>query len=215
VARLPQGNGDPSAGDLFGPDLTPNQHRLPSSLVLAGQFLRRRAEQRRTAVAERRPTRWIMPVAGLPGSAVTLVDGTDRCVFAQRIHSGDAGPEGGRTVSVFASTPDRTGQMAQRVPAAGALAQGESFTNDFKTVAPIEARISFWPRTTLPTRRPIPEWCGPRSPETFRRWETSREMLNLVMVHRCEQSHGGNESGRVDAKAMVADNDLRRVRYEG
>lgn len=209
LGDLSQGNGDPSLV-MFGPDVTPNQHRLAEQFVLLDNFYAtggNSADGHQWLTQANEVDYCLWP--GYQGRSYPF-DGTDPLAYSRSGFIWDAARKAGRTVSVFGEyAGSYRATMSQRVPLLERWRKGESFNNDFKTVAPIEALNQFLAANYPSYTTAIPDVVRAKIfLEHFRRWEAAGKMPNLVMVQLPSNHTAGTNPGASTPKAMVADNDL-------
>jgi YVTN family beta-propeller protein len=208
---MSQANSDPTLLQ-YGPDVTPNQHRLAEEFVLLDNFYASGGNsadghQWLTQAAETDYTYW----PGYDGRSYPY-DGSDPIAPASSGFIWNEAKAHKITVADFGEyVPVPRGEMSIRDRArnlAGWKA-GEDFTGRFHESAPSASLdaivVHDFPYWTLA----VPDVVRAQIfLKYLSGWETSGEMPNLVMMQLPSDHTAGTTPGVSTPKAMVADNDL-------
>ena len=209
LGDLSQGNGDPSLA-LFGAAVTPNQHRLAEQFVLLDNFYATGGNsgdghQWVTQANETAYCLW----PGYRGRSYPY-DGTDPIAPAKSGFIWDLALQMNKTVRVFGEYAGRLSLPDEkRFELLERWKQGEDFTGEFHTEAPLKPLNKILAKNYPPFSTSIPDVVRARIfLAAFKKWSAAGEMPNLVIVQLPSNHTKGTHPGSHTPKAMVADNDL-------
>jgi YVTN family beta-propeller protein len=207
---MPKGNGDPSLV-MFGQDVAPNHRRLADEFVLLDNFYATggNSGDGHQWVTQANETSYAM-WPGYIGRSYPF-DGSDPIAYSNSGFIWDLALARGKTVRVYGEYAGRTGDPPTKARA-GLLARwknGDDFTNEWKTTAPIEPLNKILARNYPSYTNAIPDVI---KADLFRadlkKWNDSGTMPNFVILQLpCDHTFG-TSPGLSTPKAMVADNDL-------
>jgi hypothetical protein len=209
LGDLPQGNGDASLV-MFGPAVTPNQHRLAEQFVLLDNFYAtggNSADGHQWLTQANEVDYCLWP--GYQGRSYPY-DGIDPLAYSRSGFLWDAARKAGRSVMVFGEYAGsyRT-PIAQRLPFLERWRKGESLLSEFNTVAPIAPLNKMLAANYPSYTTAIPDVVRAQIfLKHFRGWQQTGKMPNLVMLQLPSNHTAGTNPGVSTPKAMVADNDL-------
>lgn len=209
LGDLPQGNGDPSLV-MFGPDVTPNQHRLAEQFVVLDNFYATGGNsadghQWVTQASETAYTLW----PGYAGRSYPY-DGNDPIAYASGGFLWDYALARNKSVRVYGEFLPAT-----RVPAAMRQTllerwrNGEDFTKVWTASSPLP-KLNTVVALNFPSySTSIPDVIRAEIfLAEFRQMEKDGRMPNLMLLQLPSNHTNGASPGVSSAKAMVADNDL-------
>jgi YVTN family beta-propeller protein len=224
---LQKGNGDPSLL-MYGPDITPNHHRLANEFVLLDNFYATGGNsgdghQWATQANETEYTMW----PGYAGRSYPY-GGDDPIAVARGGGIWDAALAVKKTVEIFGEyvgygypahpSPEEIARIKNRVrvPSGAELIQkvdqwrqGVDFSHRYNNVAPNDALNAIMVHD-------YPAWGAEEIPDVIRaqvftahvkEWERTGKMPNLVLMHLPSDHTEGTAPGRPTPRASVADND--------
>ncbi len=209
LGDISKGNGDPNLV-MFGPDVTPNAHKLANDFVLLDNFYAsggNSADGHQWLTQANEVSYALWP--GYQGRSYPF-DGADPIAISRGGTIWDIARKQGKTVRVF-------GEYVGTAPSLGVKRQeylsgwkaGEDFSAKWNIVAPIAHMNQFLAHNYPSYSNTIPDVvrAGIFLKE-FKQWERAGKMPNLtVMAINCDHTSGTTPGGSTP-KAMVADNDL-------
>ncbi len=206
---MEKGNGDPSLV-MFGPDVTPNHHRLADQFVLLDNFYANGGNsgdghQWVTQANETGYCLW----PGYTGRSYPF-DGSDPVAYSKAGFIWEAALSMKKTVRVYGEYAGRMSGITQsREELLKRWEAGESFANEWHITAPIAPLNGILARNYPSYTNAIPDVVRARIfLNDLERWKREGRMPNLVVLQLpCDHTFG-TAPGRSSPKAMVADNDL-------
>ncbi len=205
-----KGNSDPSLV-MFGEDVTPNQHRLAEQFVLLDNFYATGGNsgdghQWLTQANETDYCLW----PGYVGRSYPF-DGTDPIAYARNGFLWDAALRAGKTVRIYGEYAGRLNESrnSQRADLLARWRNGETFSNEWHTTAPLAPLNAILARNYPPYSTAIPDVARARIfLADLKQWERAGSMPNLTIVQLPSNHTRGTAPGASTPQAMVADNDL-------
>jgi len=209
LGDLPQGNGDPSLV-MFGPDVTPNQHRLAEEFVILDNFYATggnsaNGHQWVTQASETAYTLW----PGYAGRSYPY-DGNDPIAYASGGFLWDYALARNKTVRVYGEfLPTNRVRTVTRQALLERWQQGEDFTKMWSASSPLPKLNSVVARNFPAYSTTIPDVVrADIFLADFRQMEKDGSMPNLTLLQLPSNHTNGTTPGVSTPKAMVADNDL-------
>ncbi len=209
LGDMTKGNGDPNLV-MFGPDVTPNAHRLADQFVLLDNFYAsggNSADGHQWLTQANEVSYALWP--GYQGRSYPF-DGTDPMAISRGGTIWDAARKLGKTVRVYGEyagsalqTPTNRSEYLRRWKA------GDDFSSTWNVTAPIAHMNRFLAHNYPPYSNGIPDVIRAGIfLKDLRQWEQEGKMPNLsVLEINCDHT-SGTTPGASTPKAMVADNDL-------
>jgi YVTN family beta-propeller protein len=209
LGGLPQGNGDPSLV-MFGPDVTPNQHRLALQFVVLDNFYATggnsaNGHQWVTQASETAYTLW----PGYAGRSYPY-DGNDPIAYASGGFLWDYALARNKTVRVYGEfLPTNRVRTVTRQALLERWQKGEDFTRMWTASSPLPKLNSVVARNFPAYSTTIPDVVrADIFLADFRQMEKDGSMPNLMLLQLPSNHTSGATPGVSTPKAMVADNDL-------
>ncbi len=211
LGDMQKGNGDPSLV-MFGPDVTPNQHRLADQFVLLDNFYASGGNsgdghQWITQANETDYAMW----PGWAGRSYPF-DGTDPVAYASGGFLWDYALRARKTVQVFGEFAPRVTRAKGDASRAELFAQwraGRTFDRVWQTKSPIPPLDGLLVRKFPGYSTNIPDVVRARIfGAELKQWEAAGRMPHLVFLQLPSNHTNGTSPGANTPKAMVADNDL-------
>jgi DNA-binding beta-propeller fold protein YncE len=206
---MEKGNGDPSLV-MFGPEVTPNHHRLADQFVLLDNFYANGGNsgdghQWVTQANETGYCLW----PGYTGRSYPF-DGSDPVAYSKAGFIWEAALSMKKTVRVYGEFAGRMSGIKQsREELLKRWEAGESFANEWHITAPIAPLNDILERSYPSYSTAIPDVIRARIfLNDLERWKREGSMPNLVILQLPSDHTFGTTPGRSSPKAMVADNDL-------
>ncbi len=206
---IAKGNGEPDFV-LFGESVTPNQRKLARDFVLLDNFYATGGNsadghQWLTQANEVAYTLW----PGYQGRSYPF-DGSDPIGIARGGTIWDAALKLGKTVRIYGEYAGRLSMpMAKRPGFLSRWRDGEDFSADFNTTAPIASMNKHLARNFPAYSTAVPDVVRAQIfLKDLKRWDAEGKMPNMTVVQLPSDHTNGASPGVSSAKAMVADNDL-------
>jgi len=210
LGDMEKGNGDPSLV-MFGPEVTPNQHRLAEQFVLFDNFYATGGNsgdghQWLTQANETDYALW----PGYTGRSYPF-DGTDPIAYAKAGFIWDAALRAGKTVRVYGEYAGRLNESSnqQRADLLERWKKGSDFTREWNIEAPLKPLNAILAKNYPPYSTAIPDVARAQIFLTdLKKWEQAGRMPDFVILQLPSNHTRGTAPGASTPKAMVADNDL-------
>ena len=209
LGDLPQGNGDASLL-MFGPDVTPNQHRLAEQFVVLDNFYATGGNsadghQWVTQASETAYTLW----PGYAGRSYPF-DGNDPIAYASGGFLWDYALARQKSVKVYGEfLPANRLPSSMRQTLLERWRDGEDFTRAWTASSPLPKLNSVVAHNFPSYSTSIPDVIrADIFLADFRQMEKDGRMPNLTLLQLPSNHTYGASPGLSSAKAMVADNDV-------
>ena len=210
LGDMGKGNGDPSLV-MFGPQVTPNQHRLAEQFVLYDNFYASGGNsgdghQWLTQANETDYAMW----PGYTGRSYPF-DGTDPIAYAKAGFIWETALRAGKTVRVYGEFAQRLNETSnkQRADLLERWKKGDDFTRDWSIEAPLKPLNALLAKNYPSYSTAIPDVVRAQIfLADLKQWQQAARMPNLVIVQLPSNHTRGTSPGASTPAAMVADNDL-------
>jgi YVTN family beta-propeller protein len=208
LGDIGKGNSDPSLV-MYGPAITPNQHRLANEFVLLDNFYANGGNsgdghQWLTQANETDYCLW----PGYVGRSYPF-DGTDPIAYSSSGFLWDNALRRGRTVRVFGEYAGSLKEDDQRPALLREWKAGADFSGRWKTVAPLAPLNQILAAGYPPFSLSVPDVVRAQIfLKEFNQWQREGRMPNLTIIQLPSNHTRGTTPGTSTPKAMVADNDF-------
>ncbi len=209
LGDMSKGNGDPKLV-MFGPDVTPNAHRLADQYVLLDNFYAsggNSADGHQWLTQANEVSYALWP--GYQGRSYPF-DGSDPLAISRGGTIWDAARKRGKTVRVYGEYAGSARQMPfNRLDFLKRWKAGEDFSSTWNVTAPVEHMNQFLAHNYPPYSNNIPDVVRASIfQKDLKQWEQAGKMPNLTVLEiNCDHT-SGTSPGTSTPQAMVADNDL-------
>jgi len=209
LGDVPRGNGDPSMV-LFGPNITPNHHKLATDFVVLDNFFATGGNsgdghQWVTQANETSYTMW----PGYGGRSYPF-DGTDPIAYSSGGFLWDNAVARGRTVKVYGEYAGSMGESKpnERNILLNRWRQGEDFSRDWHTSAPLAPLNKLLASQYPSYSQTVPDVVRASIlKQDIAQWTKDKSMPNLVVVQLPSDHTRGVIPGQSTPQAHLADND--------
>ena len=208
LGDIAKGNGDASLV-MFGPEVTPNHHRIAEQFVLLDNLYANggnSADGHQWLTQANEVDYCLWP--GYEGRSYPY-DGSDPMAIARTGFLWDAAIQRGRTVKIFGEYAGEENGRNDRHALLERWKKGEEFSSAWNTVAPIAPMNAILAKNFPAYTTAIPDVIRARLfIGHLKQWEREGKMPNLTLVQLPSNHTNGARPGASTPKAMVADNDL-------
>ena len=210
LGDLGKGNGDPSLV-MFGPDVTPNQHRLADQFVVLDNFYAtggNSADGHQWTTQANEVSYCLWP--GYAGRSYPY-DGSDPIAYSDGGFIWDAALKMKKSVRIYGEFAGNMNavQMQSRTKLFERWKAGEDFSNEWNITAPIKPINNILAKNFPSYSTNIPDVVRAQIfAKDLKKWEAEGKMPNFVVLQLPSNHTNGTNPGRHTPKAMVADNDL-------